>query len=253
MERFSQLLPQVQLVNLYGSTETTGDITCQIYENGQAIENARRFESEELSIGTPLYNCAVYVCDDETKEPVETGEIGMVFVSGMNVVQKYLSKSSKSEIAFVPNPFAAPLGSQFGSHFGSMYRTGDIGMINHKKQLVYLGRSDNQVKITGQRFNLQEIVVMATKLPTWKGKVRLEPIFLEKQSLIAVFYVLHQVGDKEQQESFEREMLQRCALFLPDFVLSRLRFAALQRFPLLASSGKLDRVELRKLAAQTNW
>ncbi|MFJ1675389.1 amino acid adenylation domain-containing protein [Streptomyces sp. NPDC088251] len=133
----------VPLVNAYGPTECSDDVT-------HALITADRAQDARTTapIGRPIRNTRLYVLSDEL-QPVPAGITGDLYVAGTGVGRGYLGDPGRTAAAFVPDPFAAD---------GSvMYRTGDRVRHRPDGQLEFLGRQDAQVKIRGQRVELGEV------------------------------------------------------------------------------------------------
>jgi len=135
--RFGESL---ELHNEYGPTESTvGCVVHQFTENNN--------ESISVPIGKPIANTQVYVLDEFLNQ-VPSGVSGELYVSGIGLARGYWNQPELSVANFVPNPF---------TNDGTMYKTGDLVRENSKGDLVYLGRMDEQVKISGRRIELGEI------------------------------------------------------------------------------------------------
>jgi pimeloyl-ACP methyl ester carboxylesterase len=99
-------------------------------------------------IGRPVANKRVYVVD-ERLTPLGIGLPGELCIGGIGV-GRYLSRPELMEQRFALDPFGTRTGEL-------MYRTGDMGRRLPDGSLEYLGRRDRQVKIRGQRIELEEI------------------------------------------------------------------------------------------------
>ena len=93
-------------VNLYGSTETTGDVLYEVLDV-TAAEDA--CVEENVPVGKPLGNTRVYILD-ALREPVPEGTEGDLYVSGALIASGYLENAtianSQDEAAFTANSFA---------------------------------------------------------------------------------------------------------------------------------------------------
>lgn len=128
-----------RVTNMYGPTETT------IWSSTWDVP--RDFAREdEVSIGAPIANTALYVLDDE-RRPVPPGVPGELWIAGEGVVRGYHRREGLTAERFVADPFRG----------GRMYRTGDVAAWRGDGSLRFLGRNDHQVKIRGHRIELGEI------------------------------------------------------------------------------------------------
>ncbi|TQR46022.1 non-ribosomal peptide synthetase [Paenibacillus popilliae] len=130
----------IHIYNEYGPTEAT--VGCMIHKY-DPLEDT----DVSVPIGKPAANVQLYVLDEHL-QPVPTGCIGELFISGEGVARGYWNREQLSEAAFVPNPF---LSQQ------KMYRTGDLVRFTERNHLEYMGRKDRQVKLNGYRIEIGEI------------------------------------------------------------------------------------------------
>ncbi|MGW7202770.1 amino acid adenylation domain-containing protein [Streptomyces sp. NPDC054837] len=123
--------------NLYGPTEYTINTL-----------GVGTFECQDPVVGVAIDNTDVYVLDPWLR-PLPDGVPGELYVSGIGIARGYLGQSAQTAHRFVACPFGAP-----GER---MYRTGDLVVRRPDGNLMYLGRTDQQVKIRGHRVELGEV------------------------------------------------------------------------------------------------
>ncbi|WP_329325535.1 non-ribosomal peptide synthetase [Streptomyces luteogriseus] len=123
--------------NLYGPTEYTINTL-----------GVGTFECEDPVVGVAIDNTNVYVLDPWLR-PLPDGVPGELYVSGIGIARGYLGQSAQTAHRFVACPFGEP-----GER---MYRTGDLVVRRPDGNLMYLGRTDQQVKIRGHRVELGEV------------------------------------------------------------------------------------------------
>ncbi|MVO89497.1 amino acid adenylation domain-containing protein [Streptomyces sp. p1417] len=123
--------------NLYGPTEYTINTL-----------GVGTFECQDPVVGVAIDNTEVYVLDPWLR-PLPDGVPGELYVAGIGIARGYLGQSAQSAHRFVACPFGAP-----GER---MYRTGDLVVRRPDGNLMYLGRTDQQVKIRGHRVELGEV------------------------------------------------------------------------------------------------
>ncbi|MEV6986937.1 amino acid adenylation domain-containing protein [Sphaerisporangium sp. NPDC051017] len=126
------------LHNLYGPTEASIDVTCFTYWPG----DGRAF----VPIGRPVDNTTVRICDEDGRE-VSLGAPGELVIEGVQVALGYVGDGTQDEGRFGVNPDSGH----------RIYRTGDLVRWRSGGVLEFLGRADDQVKINGQRVELEEI------------------------------------------------------------------------------------------------
>ncbi|GKQ36017.1 non-ribosomal peptide synthetase [Streptomyces sp. A012304] len=139
----------VPLFNVYGPTEAVIQVTS--WEAGSTPE-----ESGTVPIGRPVWNTRLYVLDRHLR-PVAQGEPGELYIAGGQLARGYHGRTALTAERFVADPFGGP-----GER---MYRTGDMVQFSGDGVLTYLGRTDHQVKIRGNRVELGEIEARLRELP----------------------------------------------------------------------------------------
>src|SRR5205807_2001383 len=139
--QWRELHPRTGLVNAYGLTECSDDIShCHI---------GGPLPGPYAPLGSPLMNAMIYVLDP-CWQPVPLGVAGELYIGGLCLGRGYLNRPDLTAGKFVPNPYSMTGGDR-------MYRTGDLGRWRADGSLEFLGRIDFQVKIRGQRVELGEI------------------------------------------------------------------------------------------------
>ncbi|WP_437671260.1 amino acid adenylation domain-containing protein [Sorangium sp. So ce131] len=138
-----QLFPRIPLVNAYGPTECSDDVTHGFVSAGQALI------WPTVPIGKALRGQRLYVLDADLAF-VPEGVVGELYVGGRGVGLGYVSDPVKTAAAFMPDPYGEEAGAR-------MYRTGDLVREIGGGELLFVGRNDEQVKIRGVRIELGEV------------------------------------------------------------------------------------------------
>ncbi|MDJ0896806.1 MAG: amino acid adenylation domain-containing protein, partial [Alphaproteobacteria bacterium] len=140
--------PHVPMLNAYGPTECSDDVT------HHPIVTPPDSRAASVPIGRPIANTRLYVLDSHL-QPVPIGVPGELFVAGIGVGRGYLNDPAQTRRHFLPDAFSEDPAAR-------MYRTGDLVRRLRDGALEYLGRTDEQVKIRGQRVELEEIAHVLT-------------------------------------------------------------------------------------------
>ncbi|WSD00378.1 amino acid adenylation domain-containing protein [Streptosporangium sp. NBC_01755] len=212
--RWLQRYPAVPVMNAYGPTECSIDVTHAVIANPDDVAGLR------TPIGRPIRNTQVYVLGDDL-QPVPVGVPGELYVGGVGVGRGYLNDAARTAAVFVASPFGG----------GRLYRTGDRVVYRPDGRLEFLERRDFQVKIRGHRIELGEI---ETAIRSADG-VRNTVVTADRQRLVA--YVVPAAGPLDT--AVLREYLTG---LLPEYMLPSV-YVTLDELP-LSSNGKLDRKAL---------
>ncbi|MET9296163.1 amino acid adenylation domain-containing protein [Streptomyces sp. NPDC003077] len=216
---FARALPGVELHNLYGPTEAAVDVThhaCAPDGDGP------------VPIGAPVWNTRLYVLD-AALQPCPPGVPGELYLAGVQLADGYLGRPDLTATRFVADPYG-PAGSR-------MYRTGDLARWTARGELLYLGRTDHQVKLRGQRVELGEIEeALAARPAVGAACALVREDRPGDQRLIG--YVTPD-GDLAPDPEELRDALART---LPEHMVPN-SVIVLDAFP-LSPNGKLDRKQL---------
>ncbi|MFD8386587.1 amino acid adenylation domain-containing protein [Streptomyces sp. NPDC059679] len=202
--------PGLAIVNTYGPTECAIDVTAHLVDVDRA--------AGPIPIGRPIDGVRLLVLDREGR-PVPPLVPGELYVGGPAVGLGYLGRSALTAAAFVPDPAGGGR---------RLYRTGDRVRLRRDGVLEFLGRLDQQVKVSGVRVEPGEVEAVLARHPG----VVLAAVVVREGSLVACF-----TGDASHDElrSFLGERLPA--------TMAPTRFVTLERLP-LNSSGKVDRASL---------
>ncbi len=133
---------RIQLVNLYGASETT--MTKFFY----FVKPSDR-QRQTIPIGQPMEGASALVVDEKGKV-CSPGMVGEIYVRTPYRTLGYYQQVELTNEVFIANPFSK-------NPQDIVYKTGDLGRILPDGNFEYLGRKDRQVKIRGVRIELGEI------------------------------------------------------------------------------------------------
>jgi surfactin family lipopeptide synthetase A len=230
--RWCAMFPGVPLLNLYGSTECSSNVT--VYD-AQSLPP----QASCVPIGKPFANNHVYILDDEFKS-VPIGEIGEMCVTGACLARGYHNLPELTAEKFIDASVfrCAGVGEQSSTEdptMGRLYRTGDLARFQPDGTIELVGRKDNQVKIRGFRVELEDIE--ATLLE--HEAVRECAVSLRHDPGLGDYLAAYVVLRGETTASALRRFLQER---LPEYMIPTL-VARLETLPQTVN-GKLDRKKL---------
>jgi D-alanine--poly(phosphoribitol) ligase subunit 1 len=221
--------PGSSVINLYGPTEAT--VTCLRFEATPEFLTNPLHTVVPLGWSTPGQETVIV---DDKLEPVEAGVKGELLLGGNQLASGYLTLNPADHLKFFERSYP-------GKQARRWYRSGDLASVTTDCGVVFHGRIDTQVKIRGNRIELQEVekavqaasgAAMAAVI-AWPRDATGTPLGL-------VAFVL-----EPRVES--RQALRDCMLSLPAYGVPD-RIVELDAFP-LNGSGKIDRNALVAMCA----
>jgi len=141
-ERIMNRLNVEVVVNMYGPTEITVNATMFVTSGHQAIEGRL------MPIGHALPGYVVNILDEQ-QQVLKQGQKGEIAITGDGLSPGYFNAPDLTARKFV---YIDMNGRKRRS-----YLTGDIGVLNERGELDFIGRKDRQGKINGHRIELEEI------------------------------------------------------------------------------------------------
>jgi D-alanine--poly(phosphoribitol) ligase subunit 1 len=212
-----KVLPNARFINLYGPTEATGMSCYYVVDREFALDEA-------IPIGRPFRNTEILLLDENDK-PVKPGEQGEICIRGTSLTLGYYNDFEKTSEVFVQNP----LNKMYPE---LIYRTGDIGRINERGELMFVSRKDYQIKHMGHRIELGEIEMVINQM---EGVQSASCIFDNDKKKIILYYV----GDVSKADvvNYSKDKLPR--YMIPNLV------EKLDIMP-LTPNGKINRLALKE-------
>jgi D-alanine--poly(phosphoribitol) ligase subunit 1 len=221
MARALALYGPKRIVSVYGPTEAT---TFATYYPVRALAP----DETALPIGRPIQNTRVYVADGSRL--CDAGDVGEVLLAGPGLSPGYLGLPEENAKRFVE--------FEVDGAIERVYRTGDRAYLRPDGVLVFQGRLDEQVKISGHRIELGEIAHHLDALPGVRQSyvtVVEDPTGVAGRSLAAFIVPSRSDTDAESVRKWLAQSLP------PYMVPHRIRLC--ESFP-LSATGKVDRTAL---------
>jgi amino acid adenylation domain-containing protein len=213
-------IPHATFINLYGPIEITLDCTYYIIEKDFPNDTP-------IPIGYPCRNTDVLILNDENKLAA-VNEKGELCVRGTSLALGYYNDSEKTAKAFVQNPLN-------NNYPELIYRTGDVVYKNEDGEIIFVGRTDFQVKHLGYRIDLSEIEHVVVN--TW-GKVKNGCVLYDHNK--KEICLIYQAESEITPADFRKELIQ----YLPKYMLPSI-FYFLPDMP-KNPNGKIDRNYLKE-------
>ncbi|SEC43889.1 non-ribosomal peptide synthetase [Terriglobus roseus] len=217
--------PRLRLVNGYGPTENTVFTCCYagVADDGE----------DSLPIGRPIHGTTIRIVGSDG-EDVDEGQPGELIVSGDGVALGYLHD---------PELTARRFSSQkSGTTVWSSYRTNDLVRRDADGNLLFLGRLDSEVKLLGQRVQLDDVTQAIKQVQGVRDCVPVVVELGEGDKKLVAFIV----WDGPDREAELRRALSSTLMpaALPNI------FIAMPDLP-LNDNGKIDREQLKQVAFES--
>lgn len=215
VRKLMQTYPDLNVVNCYGPTENT------TFSTSYRMPHLPDPETQ-IPLGRPVANSSVFVLDNAL-QPVPIGVSGELYLGGDGLALEYFNRPDLTQERFINHPT-----------FGRLYRSGDLGHWYVDGTLAFLGRSDDQLKIRGQRIEPSEI---ARVIETLDGVQ--QAVILPKKAQAGIELIAYIVAE-EAYDTFA--MRAKLKSLLPKTMLPT-HYVLLDAFP-LDGNGKVDRKKL---------
>jgi amino acid adenylation domain-containing protein len=225
LKQLAELLPAVELDNLYGPTETN---VCTYYK----VDRERLASMDKLPIGIACENTVVFAVNDKDEVVTKPGETGELYVRGPSVTYGYWGDVEKTNKMVVPNRFQPNFEEK-------IYRTGDLVTLAEDGNYYFLGRRDSMIKSRGYRIELGEI---ESALLSHSAVREAAAIAIPDEVVgnrIKAIVAPHAFGSIKAAE-----LQQHCATRIPKYMIPE--FIEFRESLPKTSTGKVDRVGLSR-------
>lgn len=213
-------ITKANIFNVYGPTETT------IWSTTSNITN-----KNYITVGKPISNTLVKIVDNKNRiMPLNTS--GQLLIGGDSVSKGYLNNKQLTNDKFKYN-------EEYQTY---IYQTGDLAKIDYNLEIIIEGRQDFQVKLHGQRIELEEI---EEKIKECDGNINNVIVMVKNDKLICYYTLLN----KKIKTDLSR--LSKCLLDkLPLYMVPN-KYIYLDNM-IYTPNGKIDRKSLIKLDIDIN-
>lgn len=222
-ERWFKLFPTIPIINAYGPTECSDDVSHLHMEAGTPVHMSY------LPIKGALPNTKIYILDT-LLNLVPIGVTGEIHIGGDCVGRGYLEDVEKTASVFIEDVFTQDKTAR-------LYKTGDLARYHADGSIELLGRKDFQVKIRGMRIEIGEIEAVLQKHSTVSHC--LVSAVKDKQE---IYHLIAYVVIPARPAPNEQTLKRFCQQYIPDYMIPR-HIMIIDEFPLL-SNGKIDRKQL---------
>lgn len=231
-EQVERWAGKVRLINCYGPAECGG---CTAHEYTGS-------DKSPDTIGHPL-PCFKFwvVAEDDVNRLVSIGAVGELLVEGPTLARGYLNDKLRTREAFIESPAWLP--TQPKGIARRLYRTKDLVQYRTDGSLKFIGRSDTQIKIRGQRVELGDT---ENHLAQCHGIAKSMIAFPKTGKYANQLVALVELCDKDASFNVDRAITFMKGR-LPEYMVP-LVWLTIDRIP-LSTSIKVDRREVNRLLA----
>ena len=214
--------PHCQLINHYGPCETHVVMEFQ-------LDNRPMDWPDLPPIGNVVPESSAYLLNEKL-QAVEQGNSGELFIAGRSLALGYYNMPEQTAEKFVCHPITGE----------TLYKTGDICVLNSQGLFEYKGRSDRQYKVRGYRVELKTIEAIVAD----SGLVD-DCIVMAQQSGSMTSLILYFTLSQSTQE-ISLNLHTYLASRLPDYMLPSF-YKKISAIP-MTQNGKVDTKSLPQVS-----
>lgn len=228
ISKLREQLPNARLFSLGGPTETTiWSIWHEINEQDQEI----------IPYGKALENNRYFILDENLK-PCQMGQIGTMYMTGLNLSNGYLLDGEIYYKDFVDIQVSE-------NETQTAFRMSDQGYFREDGNIIFAGREEGYLKIKGVRISAAEVENALTKNPYIHNCVVVSCVHptTETQELVAVYTLENKYKTTRLNSPELKNFLK---VHLPSSHIP-LKYLAVETIP-LTRNGKIDRKAVQEIA-----
>jgi len=221
---------RIQLVNLYGASETT------------MIRSFHRIQSEDIRqkripVGRPIANSELLILRDDLK-PCGTLITGEIYIISDYMTKGYLNDPELNSKKFVK--LMLPKGETIA------FKTGDKARMLAGGVIDLIGREDRQIKLRGIRIELDEVEALLRQSALLKDVIVIPVIEQNQNQSLAAFVIKNDI--ELQEDKLLTALEEYNQKHIPAYMLPS-KITVLDAFPLL-SNGKINYKQLADYKAE---
>ncbi|KAK4196677.1 hypothetical protein QBC40DRAFT_286889 [Triangularia verruculosa] len=233
---------RLDLIVIYGPAETT--VGCVL----KHTRPTPGFDDGAVRIGHAVNTRAWVARLDDPSKLAPVGAIGELVAEGPGIGRGYLNnEKGNKELFFERPPWSEEMQTSGVPEMGRCYRTGDLVRFADDGELIFIGRRDRQVKLRGQRIELEDIETkLKQHFKLTDANIVVEVLDTQGVANLVAFLHHSRVRDAAQMpEDMDKEiqaLRERISEVLPAYMWP-IAWIPLPELP-LGPTGKLDRRKL---------
>lgn len=210
----------VQVVNLYGPSETT---LAKIFNRVDEVPAT----GAVVPLGKPISNTAALILKGSRLCAI--GEVGEIHIKTPFLSKGYIDAPELNDAAFIQNPLT--------KEEDIIYKTGDMGKYLPDRTIAFAGRADRQLKVNGNRVEPAEIEQSLLRHAAVEQVVVMPHARTTGEINLVCYY-------RSEPQLEAAEVKTHLRQHLPEYMLPNF-YVPLKEFP-LNLNGKVDRAALPK-------
>ena len=214
--------PTLKVINCFGQSES---IACAFHD----LPNPLPEDTQELSFGPGFPGNTFYIVDEASAQITEPRTIGELWVSNQCLFDGYWKNPQLTAERLVKDPFRPETDYM-------LFKTGDLVYKDEEGNFYFAGRKDNQVKVKGNRVELDEIDQCLEKHENVREALTVFYDDGTSKKLIAF------VSGKADIVATGEEIRRHCRLNLPSYMVPE-EVIVRDRLP-TTINGKIDKKQL---------
>lgn len=241
-QRDIDMWSHIDIIGIYGPAECAGCV---------AVTSDYRKVESPANIGFP-YAVTCWVVDENDHNILApTGSIGELVIAGPSLSEGYINDPDQTAKSYISDPIWLSVSNGMKRR---LYKTGDLVRYLSDGSLLFVGRKDTQVKVNGQRIELQEVEHHTRAVLGGYKDVIVEAIAADRPSKSLVAFILAEDVPEDFTELFlpadvdvKNQIATTKSLLrgkLPSYMIPE-AYVFISRIP-STMSGKADRKGLRE-------
>lgn len=220
LKQVHELLPHMQIINCFGHSES---IACSFSYISFPLEE----NQTNVPFGKGHPGVELFLINEDGKEILGDNEVGELYLRGASLFSGYWKDEKSTNRSLVVNPLYPETNEK-------VFRSFDMAYRDKNGDYYFAGRRDFQIKILGNRVEIEEIERTLGKHP---AVVEVAVLFNEEKVMLSAYVVPN--DPMQPRIELEQNLREYCSSKLPSYMMPR-NFYFCSQLP-TTINGKVDR------------